>query len=118
MLRTAPAETQRAVLLGPAAPLARNRRDNAAELGQCSHTPDTMRPMAKPEKPLTKPPTRAARAKRPKTNPSIESLPERGGEHLDGMPIYTGGSVDPLSRRYRARSDEATSILKPTCEVA
>jgi len=52
----------------------------------CSHTPDTTRPIAKPEKPLTKPPVKTARAKRVKTGPSIGSLPERGGEHLDGHP--------------------------------
>src|ERR1700684_1277908 len=61
-----------------------------------SHTPDTTRPIAKPEKPLTKPPAKAARAKRVKTSPSISSLPERGDEHLDGDPS-DGEAANPQS---------------------
>src|SRR3954471_8939574 len=53
----------------------------------CSHTPDTTRPMANPEKPLTKPPASAASAKRAKTGPSMGRLPKNNaGEHLDGYP--------------------------------
>src|ERR1700735_4661108 len=63
----------------------------------CSHTPDTTRPIAKPEKPLTKPPAKAAKAKRVKTSPSMGSLPERGGEHLDGDPS-DGEAANPQSR--------------------
>jgi hypothetical protein len=43
----------------------------------CSHTPDTTRPIANPEKPLTKPPAKAAKTKRVKTDPSIGRSPKR-----------------------------------------
>jgi hypothetical protein len=45
---------------------------------------------------LKKPPTKAARAKRVKTSPSMGSLPERGDERLDGYPS-DGEAADPRS---------------------
>src|SRR5215472_13312248 len=73
-----------------------------------SQTPDTTRPMANPEKPLTNPPTRAAQANSAKTGPSMGSLPERGDEHLDGDPSDGEAAKSPncqkLDRQARRRS--------------
>src|SRR5258707_3470338 len=64
----------------------------------CSHTPDTTRPIAKPEKPLTKPPTNAASTKTMKTVPSMGGRSsKRGDEHLDGDP--SGGEAAQVPGR-------------------
>src|SRR4029077_7488522 len=64
----------------------------------CSHTPDTTRPIAKPEKPLTKPPTNAASTNTVKTVPSMGGRSsKRGDEHLDGDP--SGGEAAEVPGR-------------------
>src|ERR1700694_446885 len=65
----------------------------------CSHTPETTRPIANPEKPLTNPPAKAATTKRVKTHPSIGRSPKaRRNEHLDGHPSG-GEAVGPHGRQ-------------------
>src|ERR1700730_2561551 len=61
----------------------------------CSHTPDTTSPIANPEKPLTKPPAKAARTNRVKKNPSIGRPPTGVNKHLDGDSIWWGGRGSP-----------------------
>src|SRR5690242_16066664 len=61
----------------------------------CSHTPDTTMPIAKPENPLTKPPTKAAQAKRVKTNPSMGRI-LRGEVASAWMDVHLKGeAADP-----------------------
>src|SRR4051794_29960299 len=65
----------------------------------CSHMPDTTRPIANPEKPLTKPPVKAARTKRVRTNPSIGRSPKEGDAHLDGGDPSGGEAANPQARQ-------------------
>src|SRR5215475_11289260 len=61
----------------------------------CSQMPDTTRPIAKPESPLTKPPAKAAAANSVKASPSMVRSLERGRERLDGHPSQRGGCKSP-----------------------
>src|SRR5450631_357736 len=58
----------------------------------CSHTPDTTRPIANPEKPLTKPPAKAAKTKSVKTHLSIGRSPQKEVTHT-WMDIHLVGRL-------------------------
>jgi hypothetical protein len=61
----------------------------------CSHTSDTTRPTANPEKPLAKPPANAARTKRVRIHHRF-APPKRGNEHLDGHPSDGEAPESPI----------------------
>src|SRR4051812_11166815 len=68
----------------------------------CSQTPDTTRPIANPENPLTKPPAKAARTKRVKTIPSIGRSP-KSEVMRTWMEIPSGGeAADPHGRQIHS----------------
>src|SRR4030095_14905903 len=69
----------------------------------CSHMPETTRPIANPENPLTKPPKNVARIKRSKRLPSMLLAPKESEQRLHGVTHFTGRLRRPRAILYRHR---------------